>query len=54
MARKPGFLDDPNDNRQIPVTQGGEFIISLMPEALITGRVVISEAAAAAGVAISQ
>jgi hypothetical protein len=43
MARKPGFLDDPYDSRQIQATPSGEITIPLMPEAVIKGRVVISE-----------
>ena len=42
MARKPGYLDDPNERRQPP--PAGDNTIYLMPEALIKGRVVISEA----------
>ncbi len=43
MARKPGYLDDPNETRQTP-PPGGDNTITLMPEALIKGRVAISEA----------
>jgi hypothetical protein len=43
MARKPGYLDDPNESWQ-SAPPGGDNTISLMPEALIKGRVVISEA----------
>jgi hypothetical protein len=39
MARKPGFLDDPNDRRPTEAAPGSEITISLMPEALIKGRV---------------
>ena len=49
-ARKPGFLDDPKEQRQIEATPGTEIIISLMPEALIKGRVTVSAADAASGV----
>ena len=43
-ARKPGFLNDPNDRRQAE-TSGSELTITipLMPEALIKGRVISSE-----------
>jgi hypothetical protein len=44
MARKPGFLDDPFDNRQVQASAGGDLTIPLMPEAVIKGRVVVSEA----------
>jgi hypothetical protein len=43
MARKPGFLDDPNDNRQVQPSTNGDVTIPLMPEAIIKGRVVASE-----------
>ncbi len=43
MARKPGYLDDPNESRQ-PPPSGGDNTITLMPEAVIKGRVVIAEA----------
>jgi hypothetical protein len=49
-ARKPGFLDDPKDQRQIEASTGSDHIIALMPEALIKGRVTVSTADAAAGV----
>jgi hypothetical protein len=42
MARKPGFLDDPNDNRQVQTSGSGDVTIPLMPEAVIKGRVVVS------------
>ncbi len=44
MARKPGYLDDPNDRRHADILPGGDYAISLMPEGLIKGRVTISEA----------
>jgi hypothetical protein len=49
-ARKPGFLDYPNNGRRAPATPDGEITISLLPEALIKGRVVVSEADPALGV----
>ncbi len=49
MARKPGYLDDPNESRQ-NTPSGGDNTISLIPEALIQGRVVISEADPPAGI----
>ena len=50
MARRPGFLDDPNDQRQVQATSSGEITISLMPEGLIKGRVMVSEADPALGI----
>ena len=50
-ARKPGFLNDPNDRRQAE-TSGSELTITipLMPEALIKGRVISSETDPAPGI----
>jgi hypothetical protein len=50
MARKPGYLDDPNDRRHADVLPSGDYTISLMPEALIKGRVTISEADPPSGI----
>jgi len=50
MARKPGYLDDPNDRRHAPISPGGDNTISLMPEGLIKGRVTISEADPPSGI----
>jgi hypothetical protein len=50
MARKPGFLDDPNQGSQVEASLGSERTISLMPEALIKGRVILSATDAAIGV----
>jgi hypothetical protein len=50
MARKPGFLDDPNRGTQTPVSPGRELTISLIPEALIKGRIVLSGNDSAMGI----
>src|SRR5260370_42466777 len=50
MARKPGFLDDPSQGGQVETSPGSERTISLMPEALIKGRVILSATDAAIGV----
>lgn len=50
MARKPGFLDDPRETTQVTASPGSELTISLMPEAVIKGRVTISAADAAIGI----
>lgn len=42
MARKPGFLDDRRESGEIEASPGDEITISLMPEALIKGRVTLS------------
>lgn len=54
MARKPGFLDDPNDRRQAETTSGSDLTITipLLPEALIKGRVIPSEADPALGISV--
>ena len=42
MARKPGFLNDPNGIQNLPQELSGkELTISLTPEALVVGRVVL-------------
>jgi hypothetical protein len=51
IARKPGFLDDPNV-RLIEATPGSEITIPLLPEALIKGRVILSEADPALGITV--
>jgi hypothetical protein len=44
MARKPGFLEDPIGRmEQLETPQGGELTIPLIPEGLITGRILLSE-----------
>ncbi len=51
-ARKPGFLDDSNERRQVEASPGSELTISLIPEALIKGRVILSTGDAATGIAV--
>jgi len=50
MARKPGFLDDPSQGSQVEASPDSERTISLMPEAVIKGRVILSATDAAIGV----
>jgi len=54
MARKPGFLDDPKDRRQAETISGSDLTITipLLPEALIKGRVIQSEADPALGITV--
>jgi len=52
MARKPGFLDDPNERRQVLVSPGSDVTISLIPEAVIKGRVLVSASDAAVGIGV--
>jgi hypothetical protein len=49
-ARKPGFLDNQNEMRPTQVTPGADLTLTLVPEALITGRVILSTNDAALGV----
>jgi len=53
MARKPGFLNDPNDHRQTE-TSGSELTITipLMPEALIKGRAVSPDSDPTPGITV--
>jgi hypothetical protein len=53
-ARKPGFLNDPYDRRQAEGTSNNELTITipLMPEALIKGRVISSEADPTPGITV--
>jgi hypothetical protein len=52
-ARKPGFLNDPKDSRQVE-TSSSELTITipLMPEALIKGRVISSDADPTPGITV--
>jgi hypothetical protein len=52
MARKPGFLQGPNDGGQVQASPGSDNTISLIPEALIKGRVSLPAADGAAGVEV--
>jgi hypothetical protein len=52
VAHKPGFLDDANGINQIGVTPGNDVTISLIPEALIQGRVTLSTNDAATGITV--
>lgn len=53
-ARKPGFLDDPDDRRPAEKSPSGEITIPLMPEGLIKGRVITSETDPAVGVTVQM
>jgi hypothetical protein len=50
IARKPGFLEDPTPHTPVEATPGAEITISLLPEALIKGRILSSEADPASGI----
>ena len=50
MARKPGYLDEADFTRHADASPNGDNTISLMPESLIRGRVVVSEADPPSGI----
>jgi len=52
IARKPGFLDDPNNRSQVDVTPSTEITVALLPEALIKGRVISSETDPTPGISV--
>ena len=52
MARKPGFLDNPNGQPPIEANPGAEIVLPLLPEALIKGRILSSETDPAAGIEV--
>jgi hypothetical protein len=49
-ARRPGFLDEPGENSRVAASPGSDLTISLMPEGVIKGRVMLSTGDAAAGI----
>ncbi|MGC1452463.1 MAG: carboxypeptidase-like regulatory domain-containing protein [Candidatus Sulfotelmatobacter sp.] len=51
-ARKPGFLDDPSGRNQAEGTAGTDVTIPLLPEGLIHGRVMSSEADPTPGIIV--
>jgi hypothetical protein len=52
MARKPGFVTDPNDERGVEISAGREPTIALIPEGLIKGRVSLPSSDAATGITV--
>ncbi len=50
MARKPGFLEELNRMNEVERSESGALMISLVPEALIQGRVTLSTGDAAIGI----
>ena len=49
VARKPGYLEDPNAGSHAEASVGSDVTISLLPEGLIQGRIVSSESDPAFG-----
>ena len=52
MARKPGFLEDPNTLQQHAAFAGSDLTISLLPEAIILGHVMASNSDPASNVSV--
>jgi hypothetical protein len=52
MARKPGFLDDPNARAHVATSSGDDLTIALMPEAIIKGRITLASGDAALGITV--
>ncbi len=50
-ARRPGFIDDRSE-RQVEASPGSEITISLLPEALIKGRVTLAAGEGASGISL--
>jgi hypothetical protein len=51
-ARKPGFLEDSNRRNHAITKPGTDVTISLLPEAVIKGRILLSDSDAALGVSV--
>ena len=51
-ARKPGFLDPPSGREEVTAPDGSEVTLSLVPEALIKGRITLSTGDAAMRVTV--
>src|SRR4029077_336172 len=52
MARKPGFLDDPNARAHVATSSGDDLTIALMPEAIIKGRITVASGDPALGITV--
>ena len=52
MARKPGFLDDPNARAHVASSSGDDLTIALMPEAIIKGRITVASLDPALGITV--
>jgi hypothetical protein len=51
-ARKPGFLDDPNGRAHVAPSSGDDLTITLIPEAIIKGRITLDSGDAPLGVMV--
>jgi hypothetical protein len=52
MARKPGFVADPDEQPGVEIAAGREPTIALTPEAIIKGRVLLPSSDAATGITV--
>ena len=52
MARKPGFVSDPKEERCVEISEGREPTIALTPEGHINGRVLLPSSDAASGITV--
>jgi hypothetical protein len=52
MARKAGFLDDPNARAHVASSSGDDLTIALMPEAIIKGRITVASGDPALGITV--
>src|SRR5213595_1180872 len=51
-SRKPGFLDDPNGRAHVAPSSGDDLTITLIPEAIIKGRITLASGDAPLGVMV--
>jgi hypothetical protein len=51
-ARKPGFLDEPNGRAHVAPSSGDDLTITLIPEAIIKGRITLDSGDAPLGVMV--
>lgn len=50
LARRPGFIEEPEP--QFELSPGKDIVIRLLPEAIIQGRILLSDSDAAAGITV--
>lgn len=53
-ARKPGFLNRPNESGQVQAVPGADLTISIVPESVIKGRVTLSTNEPASGLTVQS
>ncbi len=52
MARKPGFMADPNEQQGVEISAGREPTIALIPEGVIKGRALLPSSDAGTGISV--